>query len=94
MKLQQRVQLCVQWSSAYRIYVVNYSVQGMLAVYCFRCLVENTSIAIQHGVVCDARRLELRDCSQYQTCSECLAQWPAFPGTSRVRISLSVVYMI
>jgi len=55
-------------------------------VLCYRCLIENTSIALQVGVVCDAHRIEARDCSQYQTCSECLARWPAFPSISQVGV--------
>ncbi|PSN57394.1 Multiple epidermal growth factor-like domains protein 8 [Blattella germanica] len=43
-----------------------------------------TSVSKNNGIMCDDKWLEQRDCSQYTTCTECLAKWPSNINESQV----------
>jgi hypothetical protein len=45
-----------------------------------------TQVSINNGVVCNAKWLSKRNCSQYATCTECLAKWPTHINEEQVTV--------
>ena len=53
-----------------------------------------TSVSKNNGIVCDDKWLEQRDCSQYTTCTECLAKWPTNINESQVSTFIPYIFRI
>ena len=57
------------------------SLVRVMTFFGFSCGLGND---LELGTSCDSSRIEERDCNQHETCTECLADWPAHDSHLRV----------